>query len=544
MQYNNSKKNIVLPLVIAVSLIIGLVLGFMLHRSDRQIGSSPTITLSGSPGDKISAMLSLIKTQYVDNVPLDSLADDVIPVLLENLDPHSVYIPASELSELNEPLEGQFDGIGVTFNMMTDTVLVLNVISGGPSDKAGVQNGDRIITINDSIVAGRNIPQNDVVKQLRGQRGTDVRLGLKRSGIEGLVYVTVTRGVIPVKSVDAGYLIRDSIGYIKLTRFSRNTHNEVAELAGQMKKAGMKELILDLRDNTGGFLDQAIQVAQEFLPEGSLIVYTEGKSRKKSEWFSNGRGSLKDIGVVILINESSASASEIVAGAIQDNDRGTIIGRRSFGKGLVQEQIPFKDGSAVRLTVARYYTPVGRSIQKPYDDGVESYHKDLYNRFEHSEFFTADSIQFPDSLKFTTPKGKTVYGGGGIMPDVFVPIDTNLVNDYSEQVFGKNLHVRYSFEYADRHRKELNRILTLRQMDDYFQANKEILNEFLRYVSSTGVTPKQNELAESRDLIEAYLKAYIARNTPLEDNGFYYYANKADNVMNKTLDFLSKSDAE
>ncbi|MCC8088163.1 MAG: S41 family peptidase [Rikenellaceae bacterium] len=542
MKYNNSFRTIITPLLVAIGIVVGIAVGIRLDRMNihnrmvRNISSAPRFS-----NDKISNVISLVKTQYVDNIDLDSIADKVIPEILKNLDPHSVYIPASELAAVNEPLEGQFDGIGVTFNMMTDTILVLNVISGGPSYKAGIQNGDRIVTINDSLVAGKKIRQDDIVKMLRGERGSDVDLGIKRQGHKELIPITVTRGIIPVKSLDAAIMLNDEIGYIKLTRFARNSHRELLDAVEKLKMQGMKELVFDLRDNVGGYMDQAILITNEFLPANSLIVFTEGKSRKRSEQYSNGKGVLKDIPLAVLINENSASASEIFAGAVQDNDRGTIIGRRSFGKGLVQEQIPFPDGSAMRLTVSRYFTPVGRSIQKPYDQGIEAYNNELSDRFDHNEYFSVDSISFADSLQYTTPGGKIVYGGGGIMPDIFVPGDTTGMTDFVKQVFIRNTIVRFSLDYADTHRKELNDISSFGDLDNFFGRHPQLYSDFVKYARRNGVEVSDKEAEESRKVLETDLKAYISRNTELEDNGYYYYIQDIDNVIEESKIFFSQS---
>lgn len=539
MEYNNSSRRILFPLIAAGIIILGILIGISLDRADVRNRLQNFVSPGAAPAtDKLEDMLSLIRTQYVDDVEMDSIAEKVIPVLLENLDPHSVYIPAAELAQVNEPLEGQFDGIGVTFNMITDTVLILNVIPGGPSARAGLLNGDRIITVDDSVIAGRNVDQNRVVKMLRGQRGSKVRLGIRRNGVEELVPVTVTRGIIPVKSIDAALLLAPETGYIKLSRFSRNSHAELLEAVARLSSEGMEKLIFDLRGNSGGFLDQAILIANEFLPEGKLIVYTEGKAQRRREQRSDGRGTLREMPVAVLIDEGSASASEIVAGALQDNDRGTIVGRRSFGKGLVQEQIPFTDGSAVRLTVARYYTPVGRSIQKPYDRGIEAYYGDLENRFLHSELFSADSIRFPDSLRFATPAGKIVYGGGGIMPDVFVPIDTARLTPYMQQVLGRNILLYYTFDYSDKHREALNAIRTPEQLEAYFRQAGDLTDDFLRYTAARGIVPGKAEKRVSGPLLEAELKAHIGKNTSLEDNAFYLYIHPEDNVIKKTLEIF------
>ena len=489
--------------------------------------------------NKLNYTIALIDREYVDPMPADTLIEALMPKLMEQLDPHSVYIPASDLQEMNEPLEGEFDGIGVVFNMATDTVIVLNVIPSGPSDKAGVRNGDRIIRINDSIVAGRKVPQNEIVKQLRGPRGTEVKLSIERQGIKGTVDVTVVRDAIPLKSIEAAFMMTPQTGYIRLSQFARTSMDELGAALDELRKEGMRHLIFDLRGNSGGYLDQAINIANEFLPAGKLIVYTEDRNRERLEEFSNGKGSSTDLDLAVLIDEESASSSEILAGALQDNDRGTIIGRRSFGKGLVQRQIPFVDGSGVRLTIARYFTPTGRSIQKPYQTGnEESYREDILNRFIHNEFFSADSIRFADSLKFTTPGGKTVYGGGGIMPDIFVPLDTTDMTRYFLEVSGRNIIYRYTIEYADRHRAELDRIENLDQLRRFLDSDTGLLDDFVRYAERQGVKPNEREIAVSRKLITAQLRAYISRNTKLESNGFYDNIHVIDKTVTKALEVL------
>ena len=489
--------------------------------------------------NKLTYTLALIDREYVDEIPADTLIEALMPKLMDELDPHSVYIPAEETQELNEPLEGEFDGIGVVFNMATDTVIVLNVIPSGPSDKAGIRNGDRIVRINDSIVAGRKIPQTQIVKQLRGPRGTEVHLSLERQGIDGLVEVTVVRDAIPLKSIEAAFMMTPQTGSLRLSQFARTSTDELVEALDMLRAQGMRHLVFDLRGNSGGYLDQAISIANEFLPAGKLIVYTENRRRERVEEFSDGSGQYTDLDLAILIDEESASSSEILAGALQDNDRGTIIGRRSFGKGLVQRQIPFVDGSALRLTVARYFTPTGRSIQKPYVTGnEESYREDIVNRYLHNEFFSADSIRFADSLKFTTPGGKTVYGGGGIMPDLFVPLDTTDMTRYFLEVSGRNIIYRYTIEYADRHRAQLDKIETLDQLRRFLDADTDMLNDFVRYAERQGVKPNQREIAISRKLITAQLRAYISRNTRLESNGFYDNIQAIDRTVQKALEFL------
>ena len=539
--YKNSKRTVLFPLLLAAGVVLGLVLGQYLGRNSTTSQLKGMLSRMALPTNKLTYTLSLIENQYVDSVSMDSLAEHVIPLLVKELDPHSVYIPASEMQALNEPLEGEFDGIGVVFNMATDTVIVLNVIPQGPSDKAGIKAGDRIIEIGDSVVAGRKIPQNNVVKMLRGPRGTTVHLGIGRQGISGLVPIDVERGVIPIRSIESAFRIADGVGYVKLGQFARTTYDEFRRALASLRAEGVTKLIFDLRGNSGGFLDQAIAVANEFLHKGQLIVYTEDRRHEQLREYADGNGSAQDMEVVVLIDEGSASSSEILAGALQDNDRGTIVGRRSFGKGLVQRQIPYSDGSALRLSTARYYTPTGRSIQKPYTIGDdESYEEDIWNRYKNNEFFSADSIHFADSLKRTTPGGKVVYGGGGIMPDVFIPADTTDVTKYFIEVSGRNILYRYTIEYADRHREALDAVQTIGDLQALLDSDKTLVDDFVRYAARKGVAPRYGDIARSRRLIEAQLRAYIGRNTKLEDNGFYANIYPVDNVIVRAVGILKE----
>ena len=539
--YKNSKHTVLFPLLLAAGVVLGLVLGQYLGRNSTTSQLKGMLSRMALPANKLTYTLSLIENQYVDSVSMDSLSEHVIPLLVKELDPHSVYIPASEMQALNEPLEGEFDGIGVVFNMATDTVIVLNVIPHGPSDKAGIKAGDRIIEIGDSVVAGRKIPQNNVVKMLRGPRGTTVHLGIGRQGIAGLVPIDVERGVIPIRSIESAFRIADGVGYVKLGQFARTTYDEFHKALASLRAEGVTKLVFDLRGNSGGFLDQAIAVANEFLHKGQLIVYTEDRRHEQLREYADGNGSAQDMEVVVLIDEGSASSSEILAGALQDNDRGTIVGRRSFGKGLVQRQIPYSDGSALRLTTARYYTPTGRSIQKPYTIGDdESYEEDTWNRYKNNEFFSADSIHFADSLKRTTPGGKVVYGGGGIMPDVFIPADTTDVTKYFIEVSGRNILYRYTIEYADRHREALNAVKTIDELQALLDSDKTLVDDFVRYAARKGVAPRYGDIARSRRLIEAQLRAYIGRNTTLEDNGFYANIYPVDNVIVRAIGILKE----
>lgn len=532
--------------MLAAGVLFGVMLGQYIGRNRAQSQMHAILSRSGlGVANKLVQTCMLVERRFVDSISMDSLSELVIPLMMRELDPHSVYIPAREMQEVNEPLEGEFDGIGVMFNAATDTVIVLSVIPGGPSANAGIVAGDRIILIDGDTVAGVKMPQNDIVKRLRGPRGTEVRLSLQRRGIADPVDVTVVRDAIPINSIESAFMADGDTGYIRLSQFARTSYAELMKALAELRAEGMRKLIFDLRGNSGGYLDQAILIANEFLPEGKLIVYTEDRDRKQVKEFSDGTGTAADLALAILIDEGSASSSEILAGAVQDNDRGTIIGRRSFGKGLVQHQLPYADGSALRLTVARYYTPTGRSIQKPYVNGDdEDYEMDMVRRYNNNEFFSQDSIHFADSLKFTTPAGKTVYGGGGIMPDLFVPMDTTDITKYYIEVTGRNILYRYTIEYADAHREALNGVRTMGELTALLDADKSLFDDFVRYAARKGVKPVPSEIARSRKIMEAQLRAYIGRNTPLEDDGFYYNIFPVDNVVQEALRLLARESAD
>ncbi len=534
-----SKWGKIVAMVLSIAIALGVGWYFGQYYSHVIFGNQVRILLNAEKSDKLSRVLTYIERDYVDSISRDSLTELAIPAILHKLDPHSVYLPPKEFEEAEEPLQGEFDGIGVVFNMATDTVIVLNVIPSGPSRKAGVQGGDRIIKVNDTLIAGQKMLQTAVMKRLRGPRGTQVKLSIERKGIEGLVDIVVTRDAIPLHSVEAALMLTKSIGFIKLSQFSRTSFVEVKRALASLRAQGMRSLIFDLRGNTGGFLDQAILIANEFLPAGSLIVYTEDRNGNRLHQYSNGQGTSTDLKMVILIDEASASSSEILAGALQDNDRSTIIGRRSFGKGLVQQQIPFDDGSALRLTVARYYTPTGRSIQKPYTAGEgEMYEHDIIDRFNRNEFFSADSIHFADSLRYTTPKGKVVYGGGGIMPDIFVPLDTLNVTKYFSEVAGRNILYRYTIDYADRHRKALDGAKSIAQLEQMLNNDTSLFSDFVVYAEQQGVKPVWSDIRRSRKIMEAQLRAYISRNSDLEDNAFYYFIYPIDRTVLRAIEEL------
>ena len=487
--------------------------------------------------DKMLQTIAAMRNYYVDPIKIEDIYEKAIPALLSELDPHSEYIPAKEFSKVNESLEGEFDGIGVVFNASTDTITVLSVIPKGPSAEAGVRPGDRIVKIDGRDVAGKKIPQDSMVKLMRGKRGTRVKLGVKRTSLDELVNIEVTRAPIEIHSIETAFMLDDDakIGFVRLSQFARTSHSEMLAAIAKLRAEGMRALILDLRGNGGGFLDQAILIANEFLPEKRLIVYTEDRFGEQIREYSRGNGGSTDLEIAILVDETSASSSEILAGAIQDNDRGLVLGRRTFGKGLVQSQIPFADGSAIRLTVARYYTPSGRSIQRPYTNGDEmAYHMDIIDRYNRKELFTADSIHFDENQKFKTLGGRTVYGGGGIMPDIFIPLDTLGTNGYYRSVWDSNVLYRYTMEFTDRHRSEMDAVKSLAELDALL-SKRDLLADFVAYAERNGVTTNSAELDASKDIILAQLRAYIGRNALHDDAGFYYNIYPIDNTMQRAV---------
>ncbi len=537
-----NKKNILIIITVVVAVLFGLFFGNLIALKANRGNKIKNLTeyFSGS-NSKVDEMLSLIDEQYVDTINIDSITDEVMGDLVSKLDPHSVYIPAKDLEAVNSELEGSFSGIGVQFNIQNDTVMIVSVISGGPSEKVGLMAGDRIVKVNDTIFAGKNVVSNEkVMKKLRGPKGTKVKLSVKRHGTKELLSYAITRGDIPVNSVAVAYIIEPGVGFIGLNNnFGKNTYDEFLHAIAELRAKGAKKYIIDLRENSGGLMDVAIRMINEFLPKGQMIVYSEGKAYPRYEAKADGSGSCISNELVVLIDEFSASASEIFAGAIQDNDRGLIIGRRSFGKGLVQQQIPFSDGSAVRLTVARYYTPSGRSIQKPYVKGdAKAYEEDIINRFNHGEFDSKDSVHVANTLKYKTLKGRTVYGGGGIMPDIFVARDTSKYTPYLTKVINYGYIYQFAFQYTDRNRTKLNGFKTWQDMDNYLTA-ENLLNEFTTFAAAKGVAPNAREIGISKELISNQIKAYIIRNI-LGDNGFYPILYKNDEAVKKALESLKK----
>lgn len=535
MKYINKPKDIIYPLGLALVLIAGIAIGIKLQQAPGR----PSLTVYPR-ADKLTNVLKYIEDQYVDTVSVSTLVENTIPVLLKNLDPHSVYIPASELKAVNEPLDGGFDGIGITFNMPNDTIVVVSTVQGGPSEKIGLLAGDRIVTIDGQNVAGIGFPQDEVVKLLKGPNLTRVKVGIVRKGVDEIMVFEIVRDKIPIYSIDISLMLDDEMGYIKISRFARTTYKEFIDAVSKLQKQGMTKLIVDLRGNNGGYLDAATNIANEFLPEGKLIVYTQGKARPRHNIYSDSKGQCTNTQVAILIDEFAASASEILAGAIQDNDRGLVIGRRSFGKGLVQEQILFSDGSALRLTIARYYTPTGRSIQKPYAPGDDEYYYDISNRYLHGEFQVQDSIHFSDSLKYTTPGGRTVYGGGGIMPDYFVPLDTSGITPYFNMVANRGLIYRFAFDFADTYRKEMSGLHDYVAIEKYLD-KVNLLNRFIEFSKKRGVEPEKTQIEKSKELIETQLRAAIARNL-IDNEGYYPIIKRIDTTLLYAMDILKKED--
>lgn len=524
---NNRLKSpaVWMPLAIAIALVAGMWIGKTFMNGGG----------SWSSRAKLDTILELIEENYVDDIDTDSLLEATLPDLMAALDPHSVYIPAEDLQSVNEELEGSFSGIGISFNLLGDTINVLEVISGGPSEKVGLMPGDRIISVDDSIVAGKGISDIKVKNMLRGPKGSVVSLGIHRPTSKELLTFDVTRGDIPVSSIDAAYMIEPNVGYLKINKFGANTFSEFLTSMITLTAEGAEKFIIDLRGNGGGFMEHAVLMANEFLDADLPIVSMKGAHTPETPATgSDGSGSFRDREVVVLLDEISASASEIFAGALQDNDRGLIVGRRSFGKGLVQHQLELPDSSALRLTIARYYTPSGRCIQKTYAPGTD-YERDLLDRYEHGEFYSADSIHQNKDLEYHTLHGRTVYGGGGIMPDLFVPNDTTGYTSWYLNVLNKGLINKYTFEYADRHRETLSKSVNGNDMADLLPDDDTLLQDFVEYARRNGVAPRWYYINISRDLLVNSLKAMIARNIH-GVQGYFEVSNLTDPTVQAALD--------
>ncbi len=528
------KLNQYLPLLFAILLIIGVWVGTMIPKNGSPEGLLfPT---GSSHYNKVGDILDYIVRDYVDTVQLETLQTDAIRGMLEDLDPHSAYITSEEFHQVNDPLLGSFEGIGISFRIEKDSITVINPIPGGPSEKVGLMAGDRIVMVDDSLIAGNGVNNNIAMRKLKGKKGTKVKISVFRRGVPKLIDFTVTRDVIPTYSLDVAYMVNPTIGYVKLNTFSATTFEEFNLAVDRLRSEGMQKLILDLRGNPGGYLQAAIDIADEFLKDGELIVYTEGKNRKKRFAYATKSGKLENSDVAILIDEGSASASEIVSGALQDNDKGIIIGRRSFGKGLVQEQMSLPDGSALRLTVARYYTPTGRCIQKPYskDEDFEDYYSEAFHRYTTGEMLNADSVQLNDSLKYVTPLGKIVYGGGGIMPDIYVPLITDSVHTYYNLLANKGLLFTFAFDYTDKHRPELNQYTDFESFNKGFNMTDAIYRDLVAYAEEKGIEEKPEQIALSKEKIKTLFKAYIGRNV-LDEKGFYPIFHQIDTTFNRAV---------
>ena len=530
-----NKIKIWLPFLFMALLAAGIFIGMHLNEPYRQ--ASSFFSFKTSQFNKINDIINYINQEYVDTVNQKKLVENTIEDLLHQLDPHSAYIPADDLQATNEPLEGNFDGIGVEFHVQNDTIMVVTAISGGPSDALGIQPGDRIINVDGKNVANIHITNSQVMQSLRGPGGTKVKVTILRNSKK--IDCTITRGKIPIRSVDVSYMLNTETGYIKVSHFGDKTYEEYLEGFMKLNESGMKNLVLDLRGNPGGYLKTAIQLADEFLPQNKLIVYTEGRSRPREIYKATSRGLFEVGGLVVLIDEGSASASEIVSGALQDWDRATIIGRRSFGKGLVQEQSEFPDGSAVRLTIARYYTPTGRCIQKPYSGDYEQYENELYERMKKGELLSSDSIHFSDSLKFTTPGGKIVFGGGGIMPDFFVGLDTLGTSGYLSSISSKGLISEFAYDYLDKNRTSFQKFKLFEDFNRSFIVSDQLMNKFVSYAEKNGVIPDQEGIHTSSEIIRTQIKALIARQI-WKNEGFYSVIHTLDNTLKKAVDLVEK----
>ena len=500
----------------------------------------PQLKILRTEQNKINEALEVISRNYVDTVDISNLAERAVEKIISELDPHSSYIPASDVETANEDLESSFGGIGITFNMVTDTIIVMDVISGGPAEKAGLMVFDRILTVDDLVVAGKNINQNKMMRTLRGPKNSKVMLGVQRGNADELIQFELTRGDIPNHTVDVSYKVSDNIGYICISKFARSTYSEFLTAIAKLKQEGVSGFIIDLRQNPGGYLDAATYIANEFLSKGNMIVYMQGQSYPRINTHANGKGACQDAPIVVLIDELSGSASEIFSGAIQDNDRGLIVGRRSYGKGLVQTKFDLSDNSELLLTIARYYTPSGRCIQKDYELGKsEEYSMDYYNRWLHGEFYSADSIKMNDSLAYQTVGGRIVYGGGGIMPDIFIPQDTSGRTSYLAQLSNSNVLFQFTLEYSDKNQDKLNMFGDYKALYEYLK-QQPLLNELADYAESKGIRKRPTLMEISKNLIEKWLYANIIRNF-FSNDGFYPIYYQDDPSLIKAIEVINNN---
>ena len=535
---NQNKVTRFIPLIIAVSIIAGIMIGAYYTQSSPD-GKSGVINASSN---KLNALLRIIDDQYVDTVNMADLIEEAMPQILGELDPHSSYIAAKDMEEMTADLRGSFSGIGIQFTIQQDTIHINNVIAGGPSEKVGLMAGDRIVEVDDSAFVGKIVTNNEAMKKLKGPKGSEVKLGIFRHGEKEILHFTIIRGDIPVKSVDAAYMLNEKFGYIKINKFGETTYPEMLISLAKLHQESCKGIVIDLRGNTGGYMGAAVQMVNEFLPKGQLIVYTEGRKAARENYFSNGTGSSQDIPVIVLVDEGSASASEIFAGAIQDNDRGTVIGRRSFGKGLVQQPIEFSDGSSIRLTIARYHTPSGRCIQKPYNKGKdENYEMDILTRYEHGEFFSQDSIKQDESHIYYTALGRPVYGGGGIMPDIFVPQDTTGITSYFSMAVNRGLILQFAFQYTDQNRQALQKYDSSESLLKYLK-KQNILEKFANFAESKGLKRRNILMYKSQKLFERNLYGNIIYNM-LDMEDYLKYLNQLDPTVLKAMEVLENEES-
>ena len=534
---SQNKNNRFMPLWLSLCVVIGVLIGtfYTSHFS----GNRLNIINSGS--SRLSNLLHIIDDQYVDSVNIDELVEKAMPEILAELDPHSVYISAKDVQMATDDLKGSFSGVGIEFTIREDTIHIQNVIKNGPADKAGILAGDKIVSIDNRPFVGKSVTNEEAMHRLKGQKGSKVKIGVRRFGEKATKYFLLTRGDITMKSITATYMLDDSTGYMRIKNFGERTYAEMLASLQQLNLQGADHLVIDLRDNSGGYLESAVQMAEEFLKKDQLVVYTEGRKSPRKEYRSRGKGSYQQIPLVVLINEGSASASEIFAGAIQDNDRGVIIGRRSFGKGLVQQQIQFPDGSMIRLTIARYYTPSGRCIQKPFKPGDNAdYEQDILSRYQHGEFFSQDSIKHTGPA-YHTNNGRIVYGGGGITPDIFVPEDTTAVTSYYKEAAVSGLILQYAFQYTDNNRQTLKKFTEMQPLSEYL-TGRNLVDDFANYAEKNGLRRRNNLIRKSHGLLENYINSRIIYNM-LDEQAWNQYLNRNDEMIRQAQEVFKKGAA-
>ena len=534
---NKNKSNRFMPLIMAACVVVGILIGTFYAN----LFSGNRLSIINSSSNKLNNLLHIIDDQYVDTVSINGLVEKAMPQILAELDPHSVYISAKDVQAANDELKGSFSGVGIEFTIRKDTIHVQNVVKNGPAERAGIVAGDKIVTVDGKAFVGKAVTNDEATRRLKGPKDTKVKIGVVRYGEKGVLQFTVTRGDIPQKSISATYMLDDDTGYIKVKNFGENTYPELLIALARLSQEGFSNLVIDLRGNTGGYLASAVQMINEFLPKDRLIVYTEGRKSPRQEFRSDGRGSYQHIPLVVLIDEGSASASEIFAGAIQDNDRGTVIGRRSFGKGLVQQPIAFNDGSMIRLTVARYYTPSGRCIQKPYTAGDgQSYEADLLTRYQHGEFFTQDSIKHSGPA-YHTELGRTVYGGGGITPDIFVAEDTTGMTSYYKEASMSGLIIQFAYNYTDENRPKLSEYKDMEALAAYLVKHNTV-EDFVRFAAKNGLRRRNLMIRKSHKLLERFINSRIIYNM-LDEEAWTEYLNQDDPTIDETLKVFDEGKA-